>query len=146
MDDTAVNAKLRRLVLKKYRLLAMKARLEAEMHSSETIETPAAFSASARDPEIKAILERQRAELRARRASLATEESVLRKQIAGLEESIRGYEAQVQSTKDDARTVVPLAVRATVVVMSERLPPAAAASTAEIIVGSSGASAMISQS
>jgi membrane fusion protein, type I secretion system len=100
MDDTAANAKLRRLVLKKYRLLAMKARLEAEMSSSETIETPAAFSQSARDPEIKAIFERQRAELRARRASLATEESVLRKQIAGLEESIRGYHAQVQSTKD----------------------------------------------
>jgi hypothetical protein len=37
MDDTAANAKLRRLVLKKYRLLAMKARLEAEMRSSETI-------------------------------------------------------------------------------------------------------------
>ena len=44
MDDTAANSKLRRLVLKKYRLLAMKARLEAEMSSSETIETPAAFS------------------------------------------------------------------------------------------------------
>jgi membrane fusion protein, type I secretion system len=100
MDDTAANAKLRRLVLKKYRLLAMKARLEAEMRSSETIETPAAFSQSAADPEIKGILERQRAELRARRASLATEESVLRKQVAGLEESIRGYQAQVQSTKD----------------------------------------------
>jgi membrane fusion protein, type I secretion system len=100
MDDTAANAKLRRLVLKKYRLLAMKARLEAEMRSSETIETPAAFSESARDPEIKGILERQRAELRARKASLAAEESVLWKQIAGLEESIRGYEAQVQSTKD----------------------------------------------
>jgi HlyD family type I secretion membrane fusion protein len=100
MDDTAADTKLRRLVIKKYRLLAMKARLEAEMSSSETIETPAAFSGSARDPEIKAILERQRAELRARRASLATEESVLRKQIAGLEESIRGYQAQVQSTKD----------------------------------------------
>ena len=100
MDDTAAKAKLRRLVLKKYRLLAMKARLEAEMSSSETIETPAALSESARDPEIKAILERQRAELRARRASLATEESVLGKQIAGLEESIRGYQAQVQSTKE----------------------------------------------
>src|ERR1700716_2892410 len=99
MDDTAANSKLRRLVLKKYRLLAMKARLEAELSSSETIETPAAFSESARDQEIKAILERQRAELRARRASLATEESVLTKQIAGLEESIRGYQAQVQSTK-----------------------------------------------
>ena len=100
IDDTAANAKLKRLILKKYRLLAMKARLEAEMSSSATIETPAAFSESARDPEIKAILERQRAELRARRASLATEESVLRKQIAGLEESIRGYQAQVQSTKE----------------------------------------------
>ena len=100
MDDTAADTKLRRLVIKKYRQLAMKARLEAEMRSSETIETPAAFSESARDPETKGILERQRAELRARKASLATEESVLWKQIAGLEESIRGYEAQVQSTKD----------------------------------------------
>jgi HlyD family type I secretion membrane fusion protein len=99
MDDTAANAKLRRLVLKKYRLLAMKARLEAEMSASEAIETPAAFSESASEPEIKAILERQRAELRARRASLVSEESVLTKQIAGLEESIRGYQAQVQSTK-----------------------------------------------
>jgi HlyD family type I secretion membrane fusion protein len=100
IDDTAANAKLRRLILKKYRLVAMKARLEAEMSSSETIETPAAFSESARNPEINAILERQRTELRARRASLATDESVLGKQIAGLEESIRGYQAQVQSTKD----------------------------------------------
>ena len=99
MDDTAAKSKLRRLVLKKYRLLAMKARLEAEMSSSETIDTPSAFSESAHDPEIKAILERQRAELWARQASLATEESVLLKQIAGLEESIRGYQAQVQSTK-----------------------------------------------
>ncbi|MCK1621257.1 HlyD family type I secretion periplasmic adaptor subunit [Bradyrhizobium sp. 159] len=100
MDDTAANAKLRRLVLKKYRLLAIKARLEAEMSSSGAIETPAAFSESGRDPEIKAILERQRAELWARRASLMAEESVLAKQIAGLEESIRGYQAQVQSTKE----------------------------------------------
>src|SRR3977135_2763530 len=100
MDGTAANSKLRRLVLKKTRVLAMSAVREAEMSSSETIETPAAFSGSARDPEIKAILERQRAELRARGASLATGESVLVKQIAGLEESIRGYQAQVQSTKE----------------------------------------------
>lgn len=100
MDDTAAKSKLRRLELKKYRLLAMKARLQAEMSASETIETPAAFSESERDPEIKAILERQRAELRARRASLVSEESVLVKQIAGLEESIRGYQAQVQSTQE----------------------------------------------
>lgn len=100
MDDTAAKSKLRRLELKKYRLLAMKARLQAEISASETIETPAAFSESERDPEIKAILDRQRAELRARRASLVSEESVLVKQIAGLEESIRGYQAQVQSTQE----------------------------------------------
>jgi HlyD family type I secretion membrane fusion protein len=100
MDDTAANSRLRRLVLKKYRLLAMKARLEAEMGASGTIETPTAFGRSGRDPEIEAILERQRIELRARQDSRATEEAVLRTQIAGLQESIRGYQAQVQSTKD----------------------------------------------
>lgn len=100
MDDTAANTKLRRLVLKKYRLLAMKARLEAEMHSSGTIQAPNEFSKGEDDLEIRAILEQQRAELRARLASLATEESVLKKQIAGLEESIRGYQSQVDSTKD----------------------------------------------
>jgi HlyD family type I secretion membrane fusion protein len=100
MDDTAAKSKLRRLVLKTYRLLAMKARLQAEMSSSDSFETPAAFRESARDQEIEAILELQRAELRARQDSRAAEESVLRKQVAGLEESVRGYEAQVQSTKD----------------------------------------------
>jgi HlyD family type I secretion membrane fusion protein len=100
MDDTAANAKLKRLLLKKYRLFAMKARLEAEMSSSDSIQTPAAFSDRAPDAEINAILEWQRAELQARRASLVTEESVLVKQIAGLEEGIRGYQAQVQSTKE----------------------------------------------
>ncbi|MDA9496171.1 HlyD family type I secretion periplasmic adaptor subunit [Bradyrhizobium sp. CCBAU 11357] len=100
MDDTPANAKLKRLVLKKYRLLAMKARLEAEISFSDAIEIPAEFRENARDPEIRAILERQRAELQARRASRVTEETVLLKQIAGLEESIRGYQAQVQSTKE----------------------------------------------
>jgi HlyD family secretion protein len=100
MSDTAANAKLRRLVLKRYRLLAMKARLEAEMRSSATIETPATLNEDAGDPEIKGILELQGAELRARQASLAAEESAFRKQIAGLEESIRGYQAQVDSTKE----------------------------------------------
>jgi HlyD family type I secretion membrane fusion protein len=100
MDDTAANSRLRRLVLKKYRLLGTKARLEAEINSSGTIETPAAFNRSGREPEIEAILERQRLELRARQDSRATEEAVLRTEIAGLQESIHGYQAQVQSTKD----------------------------------------------
>jgi HlyD family type I secretion membrane fusion protein len=97
MDDTAAKAKLRRLVLKKYRLLAMKARLEAEMATSDALETPPALATNAGDPDVRAILDRQRTELQARRSSLAAEELVLRKEISGLEESIGGYEAQVQS-------------------------------------------------
>jgi HlyD family type I secretion membrane fusion protein len=100
MDDTAAKARLRRLILKQYRLLALKARLEAEMSAMDAFETPPVLVANAADPDVKAILDRQRTELQARRASLAAEELVLRKEVAALEESIRGYEAQVKATKE----------------------------------------------
>jgi len=101
MDDTAANAKLRRLVLRKYRLLTMQARLEAEMNGSETFAMPTDLAANgADDAEVKAIFDRQHAELVARRASLAAEVLVLKREIAGLKESIRGYEAQEKSTNE----------------------------------------------
>ena len=53
MDDTAAKAKLRRLMLRKYRLLTMQARLEAEMRGADTFEVPPALAASARDPEVR---------------------------------------------------------------------------------------------
>jgi HlyD family secretion protein len=99
MDDTAAKAKLRRLVLRKYRLLTMRARLDAEIRGSEEFAMPPELAATA-DDEVRAIFNRQVTELRARRANAATEESVLRKQIAGLEESIGGYQAQAKSTKE----------------------------------------------
>jgi len=60
---------------------------------------PPALAADENDPEIKAIIDRQRSELRARRASLVAEESVLEKEIAGIKESLQGYDAQMQSTQ-----------------------------------------------
>src|SRR5215207_8117782 len=39
MDDTAAKAKLRRLTLRKYRLLTMQARLEAEMRGVDSFES-----------------------------------------------------------------------------------------------------------
>jgi HlyD family secretion protein len=99
MDETAARAKLRRLVLRKYRLLTMQARLDAEIRGAGDFATPADLAANGSDPEVTAIVDRQRTELSARRGSLAAEELVLRKEIAGLEESIQGYEAQVKSTK-----------------------------------------------
>lgn len=99
LDATAADAKLRRLVLRKYRLIIMKTRLEAELVPQAALQMPESLAAEAADPEVKAIFDRQVAELRARRDKQSTEEKVLRKEIAGLQESIGGYTAQAQSTK-----------------------------------------------
>jgi HlyD family secretion protein len=100
LDPTAASAKLRRLVLRKYRLLIMNARLEADIDGRAKLSMPAGLASAADDAEVQAIFERQSRELAARRLKLATEEEVLRKEIAGLNESIRGYDSQVQSATE----------------------------------------------
>ena len=98
MDETAARTKLRRLTAKKHRLMAMEARLRAEIAGDEDLTVPQPLMASSRNAELAAIFEGQRSELRARRNSLESEELVLRKEIAGIEESIKGYQAQADST------------------------------------------------
>ena len=100
LDDTAATSKLRRLVLRDHRLSIMKARLEAELEGQSTFAIPASLAAEADDPDIRAIINRQAVELRARRTKQANEEEVLRKEIAGLQESTAGYLAQAESTKE----------------------------------------------
>lgn len=97
LDDTAVNAKLRRLTLRKHRLSAIKARLEAEISSHDKLEIPADLNGQINDPEVKAIVDGQVVELNARRARLDAEEQVLRKEISALQESIAGFETQAKS-------------------------------------------------
>ena len=57
IDDTAAKAKLRRLVLKKYRLAIMQARLEAEMKGATSFVLPQALTTG--DAELAAMLQRQ---------------------------------------------------------------------------------------
>ena len=45
IDNTAAKAKLRRLILKKYRLVIMQARLEAEMKGQTAFAMPEALAA-----------------------------------------------------------------------------------------------------
>jgi membrane fusion protein, type I secretion system len=99
LDETPAKAKLRRLVLRKYRLIAMQARLEAQMQSKDDFEMPAALAKQIDDPEVQTIFDRQKAELQARRAKRMDEEEVLRKEILGLQESIQGYLSQVGSVE-----------------------------------------------
>lgn len=97
LDNTAANAKLRRLVLRQYRLMAIQARLKAEIAGRSMFEVPDALVSRSEDPEIKSVVEGQLTELTARRAKLDAEEMVLRKESAALQESIKGYESQVAS-------------------------------------------------
>jgi membrane fusion protein, type I secretion system len=96
LDETAAQAKLRRLTVRKSRLLITQARLVAQIEDNETFEPPATL-ASADDLEIKQIIARQLMELRVRRQRQGDEEEILRRNIAGLRESITGYQSQVQS-------------------------------------------------
>ena len=93
LDKTAAKTKLRRLILRKYRLSIMLARLEAEMQSRPSFDMPAALANEAADPEIAAVFERQKIELAVRRARQADEEHVLRKEVTALLERITGYES-----------------------------------------------------
>ena len=53
LDDTAIKAKLRSLVLRQYRLIAMTARLQAEIHSLDKLQLPEALAEQASDPDSK---------------------------------------------------------------------------------------------
>jgi membrane fusion protein, type I secretion system len=99
LDDTAAKAKLRRLVLREYRLLAQTARLRAEIGGSDRLELPGDLIKASGDPEVAAIIKGQNDELNARKASRADQEEVFRKEIAGLKESIQGYQAQATSSR-----------------------------------------------
>lgn len=99
LDETSAKAKLRRLVLRKYRLLAMQARLHAESRSLDDIQLPPELRDRRDEPEIRDLVMRQVIELQARRTRTSNEIEVLRKEIAGLAESIEGYQAQVAATR-----------------------------------------------
>jgi HlyD family secretion protein len=104
LDETGVKAKLRRLVLRKYRLLATSARLEAEISSFKTLRVPPALANEASDPVVTSIIHSQEMELAAWRASLLVQEGLLKKEIAGLQETLRGYQSQVSANQ--ARTAL----------------------------------------
>lgn len=99
LDDTGPNVRLRRLVVREYRLLMTRARLEAQIGGMRDLIVPAALAEHAGDHEVKGVIDRQRAELHANRARLASEKEVLRKEIAGLRESIAGNQIQLSSAR-----------------------------------------------
>jgi HlyD family secretion protein len=96
LDETSALTKLRRLVVRRHRLVVMKARLEAEIYGKPEFALPA--EAKGDDAEVATIFAHQKLELAARRARLLDEEQVLKKEIAGLHESVTGLHAQIVAT------------------------------------------------
>ena len=100
LDETAAQAKLRRLVVRRDRLLIMKDRLDAETKGETNFALPAGMEDNIGDAEIMAIYHRQSAELKARRSKLMDEEKVLKREIAGLRENISGYQSQAKAAQE----------------------------------------------
>lgn len=101
LNETAARTKLTRLSVRRMRLIAIRARLAAEIGGAPGIAFPEELTkAAAKDPEIAEIVKGQEVELDARRTKLTSEQDVLNKEMAGLRESIGGYEAQVKSADD----------------------------------------------
>jgi HlyD family secretion protein len=100
LDDTAARTKLRRLIIRRHRLDAVKARLEAQIQDSSGIDFPPRLLSAQTDPDVKDIVNRQVLELKVKREKSEAQKEVLRKEIAGLEESITGYEAQAAATRE----------------------------------------------
>lgn len=99
LNETAARTRLTRLSVRHSRLLAIRARLEAEIDGSPEINFPDALKNAPDDQELADVMSRQKVELNARRTKLTAEQDVLKKEILGLRESIRGYEAQVKSAE-----------------------------------------------
>jgi HlyD family secretion protein len=100
LDPTAPEARLRRLVLRRHRLVILKARLEAEARGEEHFALPDLASFAESREEIVGIYTSQQVELKARRAKITDEETVLRREIAGLQQSLGGYQAQAKATEE----------------------------------------------
>lgn len=99
MDDTASRTKLRRLMIRRYRLEAVKARLEAQIQDQSMFEMPPLLVAVKEDPHVKEIIDSQVIELTVKRQKIAAQIEVFRKEISGLQVSITGFEAQAKATQ-----------------------------------------------
>ena len=103
LDDTAARAELQRLFLRRIRLTAIDARLQAEMKEEQDITLPSeivnwlANSPLANSPEVKEIVESQQMAFTARRNNLNSDVKSIQESISALDERIRGSRVQLDA-------------------------------------------------
>ena len=92
LDKTASSAELRRLFLRRTRLTAIDARLQAEMRELAEVTFPEELLKDADTPELKEILESQRLTFTARQNNMNSD-------IAGINEGINALNERIQGSK-----------------------------------------------
>lgn len=99
LDETGPRAELRRLSLRRTRLIAIDARLQAEMREEPTITFPDEVLSAADEPEIAEILDSQRLAFSARKNNVDSEIASIREGINALEERIQGSNVQLNGVR-----------------------------------------------
>jgi len=100
LDDTAARAELQRLFLRRIRLSAMDARLQAEMREETDITlAPEIVGWLGKSPEVKEIVDSQQMTFTARRNNVSSDVKSIQESINALEERIRGSRVQLDAVK-----------------------------------------------
>ena len=99
LDETAALAIARQLELRKLRLEAIQARLQAQARGADDFVPPASISEKFDDAEIKAIIDSQRENFRSTRAKLDNQLRLLRENTVALTFQLEGIRAQVDSMR-----------------------------------------------
>ena len=102
LDDTAARAELQRLFLRRVRLTAIDARLQAEMREEQDITLPSDIvnwlaNRLANSPEVKEIVDSQQMAFTARRNNLNSDVKSIQESINALEERIQGSRVQLDA-------------------------------------------------
>lgn len=99
LDETAALANARQLELRKLRLEAIQARLQAQARGADDFVPPASISEKFDDAEIKAIIDSQRENFRSTRTKLDNQLRLLRENTVALTFQLEGIKAQVDSMR-----------------------------------------------
>jgi HlyD family secretion protein len=94
LDETITRANLQIITNMIDELSTRRARLEAEISSSETVETPPELAARLSDPDLARMIESERRLFESRRSAREGQKSQLRKRITQLQDEITGLKAQ----------------------------------------------------
>jgi HlyD family secretion protein len=99
LDETGPRAELQRLFLRSVRLMAMDARLQAEMREDPQITLPHELKLFESQPEVKEIIESQRLTFTARRNNMNSDIRGIQEGIKALNERINGSKVQLDGVR-----------------------------------------------